>query len=89
MGARFPFAMDSQVALGALVKGRASSRALNFEMQRSLGPHLSSDLYPAYGFWPSKLNRADAPTRDSAVEGPGLGKTCLAFGFGSRELCGV
>lgn len=31
-------------------------------------------MYPAYGFWPSKLNRADAPTRDSAVEGPDLDK---------------
>ena len=30
MSARSPFALDSQVSLGALVKGRASSRALNF-----------------------------------------------------------
>ena len=28
--------LESQVALGALVKGRASSRALNFELVRSL-----------------------------------------------------
>ena len=33
---RVPFALDSQVALGALVKGRASSKALNCELEKSL-----------------------------------------------------
>lgn len=71
---RSPFALDSQVALGALVKGRASSRALNSELQRSLGPMLFSDLYFGYGYWPSALNRADAPTRDADVPGPDMEK---------------
>ena len=72
--ARAPFALDSQVALGALVKGRASSRALNSELQRSLGPLLFSDLYFGYGYWPSELNRADAPTRDADVPPPDMEK---------------
>lgn len=71
---RVPFALDSQVALGALVKGRASSKALNSELERSLCYHLGSDLYPGYGFWPSKLNRADGPTRHAAVPGPDMEK---------------
>jgi len=64
---RIPYAMDSQVSLGALVKGRASSKALNRDLRRSLGPMISSDLYSGFGFWPSKMNRADAPTRDDEV----------------------
>ena len=47
---RVPVGLDSQVALGALVKGRSSSRALNAELCRSLG-------------FPSALNRDDGPTR--------------------------
>jgi hypothetical protein len=49
---RFPAGLDSQVALGALVKGRSSSRALNAELSRSLGYHLGSDVYPGYGYFP-------------------------------------
>lgn len=71
---RIPYAMDSQVSLGALVKGRGSSKALNRELRRSLGPMICSDLYSGFGFWPSKMNRADAPTRDAAVPPPDLSK---------------
>ncbi len=44
---RVCYGLDSQVALGALVMGRAASKSLN-----SL---LGSDLYAAYGFFPSAL----------------------------------
>lgn len=71
---RVPFALDSQVALGALVKGRASSKALNCELEKSLCHHLGSDMYPFYGFWPSKLNRADGPTRRASVPPPDMEK---------------
>ena len=71
---RIPYALDSQVALGALVKGRASSKGLNHELRRSLGPMIASDLYAAFGYWPSKMNRADGPTRDDQVPGPDLTK---------------
>lgn len=46
---RIPYAMDSQVALGALVKGRGSSKALNRELRRSIGPMICSDLYMVFG----------------------------------------
>eukprot|EP00435_Cladocopium_sp_Y103_P055244 s81_g18.t1 len=64
LSARIAFALDSQVALGCLVKGRAASKALNMEMMKSIPNVIGSDLYCAYGYWPSKLNRADGPTRD-------------------------
>lgn len=73
--ARTPYAMDSQVSLGALVvKGRGSSKTLNHELRRSLGPMICSDLYTGFGSWPSKMNRADAPTRDAPVPPPDLSK---------------
>ena len=60
------YGLDSQVALGCLVKGRSSSRSLNRELLRSLPLILGSDLYGFYMFFPSKLNRADGPTRGIA-----------------------
>ena len=64
------YGIDSQVALGCLVKGRASSAGLNRELLRS-------HLYGFYMYYPSKLNRADAPARGALppppaypVEGP-------------------
>ena len=59
---RVPYALDSQVSLGCLVKGRGSSKALNAELQRSIPMVVGSDLYGGYGYVPSKLNRADGPT---------------------------
>ena len=67
---RVAYALDSQVALGSLVKGRASSKALNSELLRSLPMMLGCDLYGGYGYWPSKLNRADGPTRDADPDSP-------------------
>ena len=31
-----------------------------------------ADAYGSYGFLPSAINRADAPTRDREIEGPDL-----------------
>ena len=70
VSARIAYALDSQVALGSLVKGRASSKPLNGELMKSIPIVLGSDLYAAYGYWPSKLNRADGPTRDSVPDPP-------------------
>jgi hypothetical protein len=67
---RIAYALDSQVALGSLVKGRASSKAINAELIKSIPNVLGSDLYGAYGYWPSKLNRADGPTRHAAPAAP-------------------
>ena len=52
--ARILCAMDSQVCLGALVKGRASSPGLNRLLRRSLPVHLGSDLYSCLSFFKSE-----------------------------------
>jgi len=69
---RVPYALDSQVCLGALTKGRAASPVLNALLRRSLSIMFGADLYSGYLFFPSKLNRADGPTRDSAPSPPDL-----------------
>lgn len=52
------------------MKGRASSKPLNYELAKSIPHVIGSDLYAGYGFWFSKLNRADGPTRDSDPDPP-------------------
>ena len=69
-GARYLHLLDSQVALGALVKGRAASPALNYELTRSLPEHLGSRIRPFYGYSVSALNPADDPTRLRTVRAP-------------------
>ncbi|CAK9000403.1 Uncharacterized protein SCF082_LOCUS6477 [Durusdinium trenchii] len=64
------YALDSQVALGCLVKGRSSSKAINRLLTRSLPTILGADAYGSYGFFPSALNRADDPTRACEVGPP-------------------
>ena len=63
VSARVAYALDSQVALGTVVKGRASSKALDAELMKSVPVVMGSDMYSAFGYWPSKLNRVDGPTR--------------------------
>lgn len=69
---RYLYGLDSQVALGSLIKGRSASKPLNNMLQRSLGPCIGSDLYSGLGFFPSSLNRADAPTRGATPPGPDI-----------------
>ena len=66
------YGLNSQVSLGSLVKGRASSPALNAELLRSLPVIIGSDLYGFYMFYPSKVNRADAPTRGASPPAPDM-----------------
>ena len=61
---------DSQVALGAWVKGRSSSFGLNQELQQSLGIHLGCGMYSNCGYVPSEINTADDPTRGQRVRSP-------------------
>ena len=42
---RIPYALDSQVCLGATVKGRASATSLTRAMKKNLGYGIGSDLY--------------------------------------------
>ena len=67
---RIPFGLDSQVALGALIKGRSASKPLNSLLQRSLCVVIGADIYSGLGFFPSSVNRADAPTRDASPPPP-------------------
>ena len=62
--------LDSQVCLGALVKGRSSSPALNREMLVHLPYVLGADIYNHYMYFPTKHNRSDGPTRGRPPEPP-------------------
>lgn len=62
---RIPFALDSQVCLGAFTKGRSSSVALNKLLKRNLAYPIGGGIFSAYMYFASALNRADAPTRDA------------------------
>ena len=68
--ARILYGLDSQVALGALVKGRSASKSLNSLLQRSIAIIVGSDVYSGFGYFPSSTNRADAPTRDAVPPAP-------------------
>ena len=67
---RVPYGLDSQVALGALVKGRSASPQLTSLLSRSIPTVLGRDIYAGYGFFPSEVNPADAPTRSAEVPPP-------------------
>ena len=60
---RFPCGLDSQVVLGALVKGRAASPKLNQLMRRNMGYPVGADLYSLPMYHNTASNRADGPTR--------------------------
>ena len=68
------FGLDSQVALGCLIKGRSSSPSLNTLLLRSLPIYVGGDLYGLYGYFPSALNQADHPTRGACPTPPDMDK---------------
>ncbi len=68
LGARQPssrliIALDSQVSLGTLIKGRASSPALNRELVRSIPHMLAYDIYTEAVYFETSINPADDGTR--------------------------
>ena len=67
---RFLFGLDSQVALGAVVKGRSASPALNDLLSRSIAPYVGFHILPHVVFFPTAVNPADAPTRHRQVAQP-------------------
>ncbi len=69
---RIPFGLDSQVVLGAVVKGRASSSAINSILRQSMAYSLGADVYMHFMYFPSALNRADGPTRDREPDPPSM-----------------
>ena len=60
-------ASDSQVSLGAVLKGRSASPRLNGILRQSLPEHLSSDTTGVYTYVGTSDNPADDPTRHAAV----------------------
>ena len=69
---RVPHGIDSQVCIGAVVKGRTSSRALNQELRRSMCWPIGSDIYNGCMYFESAHNRADAPTRHADPPPPDI-----------------
>ena len=67
---RLLIGVDSQVVLGALLKGRTASPPLNRMLQYSLPTLLGGDLYSSYGYVPSLANVADDPTRGASIRSP-------------------
>ena len=67
---RHNIVVDSRVALGAISKGRSSSRALQPVLRRSAAYQIAGDLYPSISFGPTRIIPADAPSRDRPFEPP-------------------
>lgn len=67
---RFFSLADSQVSLGAILKGRSSSIGLNALLQESLPVHLGCGAIGNHGYLPSKENPADDPTRSVPIRSP-------------------
>ena len=63
-------ATDSQVCLGAVVKGRSSSPVLNNMLRSHLPTVLVYNLYPGHQYLPSCENPSDDPTRNKLVREP-------------------
>ena len=64
------YALDSQVALGCLLKGRSSSSALNEELVGSLPVMLLQDKYSEGIYFETSVNPGDDPTRGKEVRKP-------------------
>ena len=64
---RLLLGLDSQVGLGALIKGRSASPALNAELSRSLPHMVLLDYNADYFYYHTKFNPADDPTRGREV----------------------
>ena len=62
--------LDSQVCVGALLKGRSSSFSLNSRTRASLPCLLFFNLHPRYAYVASEDNAADDPTRQRPVRSP-------------------
>ena len=72
--------LDSQVCVGALLKGRSASFSLNSRLRSSLPGVLFFNLHPHYAYIASGDNPADDPTRMRPVRAP-----CFAEPLWLRE----
>ena len=64
--------LDSQVCLGALVKGRSSSPSINRALRGSLAFPLGASFHNYFMYFLSEENRADGPTRHRRPDPPDL-----------------
>ncbi|OLQ07204.1 FK506-binding protein 1A [Symbiodinium microadriaticum] len=64
--------LDSQVVLGALIKGRSSSPALNVLLQGSVPAYIFFNLHPSYSFVASEDNPSDDPSRLKPIRSPSV-----------------
>jgi len=69
---RYLSGADSQVALGAVVKGRAASPKLNRVLQTTMPYAIGGDAYTLPMYYNTASNRADDPTRGSSPSPPDL-----------------
>ncbi|CAK9114368.1 Uncharacterized protein SCF082_LOCUS52990 [Durusdinium trenchii] len=69
---RFVTAMDSNVSLSSLVKGRSPSYGLRPVMRKAGATLIAGCLYPSYHFGPTRLLPADHPSRDAEMPKPSL-----------------
>ena len=67
---RFCALLDSRVAKGSHSKGRSSSLALRPGLLRGCALSICGNIYPSFGFAPTRLNTADAPTRSRDLPEP-------------------
>ena len=67
---RLCLGVDSQVAKGALSKGRSSARSLQPMTKRSCSIQICFGTFPVWFFAPTRLNLADDPTRDAPLRKP-------------------
>ena len=63
---------DSQVSLGALVKGRSASRSLNKLLRQALPTLLCYNVYTSLQYVPTADNVADDPTRNHLCRQPSM-----------------
>lgn len=61
---------DSQVVLGALVRGRSSSKSLNAKLKQALPTVLGFNIYNNLQYVPTGDNTADDPTRGRECRSP-------------------
>ena len=67
---RLCLGVDSQVSKGALSKGRSSAKSLQPQTKRACAIQLAFGTFPVWFFSPTRLNTADAPTRDRPLPSP-------------------
>ena len=64
------YGLDSQVVLGAVLKGRSSSQAMNKELCKSIPTVLAYDTYAELMYFETSANRSDDPTRNKEIRMP-------------------